>query len=100
MNYLLWLVVTIWFPALVLWVMVKKPFLPKLKIAYRLAILVAVTNLVVEYFILKYPMLMGHGNFLGIRIGIFPIEDILFFLTSPILVFALLEHVDTYFSRS
>lgn len=98
MDYLYWLLFTIWLPALVLWQLVKKPRAHKVKLAARLVIVVLITQLPGEYLILRYPMVMGEGHYLGIRLLNFPIEDFLFFLTFPLLVFALTYIVDDYLS--
>lgn len=96
MDYLYWLLFTIWLPALVLWQLVKKPRAHKVKLAARLGIVVLITQLPIEYLILRYPMVMGEGHYLGIRLLNFPIEDFLFFLTFPLLVFALTYIIDDY----
>ena len=96
MGYLYWLLFTIWLPAFVLWLLVKKPRAHKVKLAARLSFVVLITQLPVEYLTLRYPMVMGEGHYLGIRLLNFPIEDFLFFLTFPMLVFALVHIVDDY----
>ena len=79
-----------------LWLLVKKPRAHKVKLAARLAFVVLITQLPIEYLILRYPMVMGEGHYLGIRFLNFPIEDFLFFLTFPMLVFALVNIFDDY----
>ena len=98
MDYLYWLLFTIWLPAFVLWLLVKKPRDHKVKLAAHLVFAVLITQLPIEYLILRYPMVMGEGHYLGIRFLNFPIEDFLFFLTFPLLVFALVNIFDDYLS--
>jgi hypothetical protein len=81
-----------------LWQFVKKPISQKIKQALRFGVLALVLQLIVEYFILRYPMVMRAGHYLGIYLLSFPIEDILFFLTIPLLVFPLVHIVDDLFS--
>ena len=100
MDYLYWLFFAIWLPAFVLWQFVKKPRKQKLKLTAKLGIIVLLTQLPVEYLTLRYPMVMGEGHYLGVRLLTFPIEDFLFFLTIPFLVFALVHIVDDYFSST
>lgn len=98
MNYLYWLFLTIWLPSIILWQFVKKPIRPSLKRAARLGVIVLITQLPVEYLTLRYPMIMYSGHYLGVRILSFPVEDFLFFLTVPFLVFPLARLVDDYFA--
>jgi len=94
-----WLLLTIWLPSIILWQFVKKPTLPKIKQALRFGIFALVAQLAVEFYILRYPMVMGNGHYLGIRLLSFPVEDILFFLTIPLLVFPLVHLMDECFSK-
>jgi lycopene cyclase domain-containing protein len=95
-NYIFWLLCAIWLPSLVLWWFVKKPRAKKCRQAISFAMFALIPQLAVEYFILRYPMLMREGHYLGIRIFLFPIEDILFFLTIPLLVFPLVHIVNEH----
>lgn len=99
MDYLRWLLFGIWLPAAVLWLFVKRPVGSKLKMAAKLGAIVLVTQLPVEYLTLRYPMVMGEGHYLGIRLFLFPLEDFLFFLTIPFLVFALVHLIDDYVTK-
>lgn len=94
MNYLYWLTAAIWLPTIVLWCFVPGPRGPKIRRGLVLATWVFVTQLPVEFFILRHPMVMGEGNYLGIRFLTFPIEDFLFFMTIPFLVLAVVHLVD------
>lgn len=98
MDYIYWLFFTIWIPALLLWQFVRKPKTDKVKLAARLGVIVLITQLPVEYLTLRYPMVMGEGHYLGIRFLTFPVEDFLFFLTIPFLVFALVHIIDDYYT--
>jgi len=84
-----WLLLTIWLPSIILWQFVKKPTLPKIKQALRFGIFALVAQLAVEFY----------GHYLGIRLLSFPVEDILFFLTIPLLVFPLVHLMDECFSK-
>jgi lycopene cyclase domain-containing protein len=98
MYYLYWLGLTIWLPSIILWLFVKNPILPGLKSSARLGVIVLITQLPVEYLTLRYAMVMYDGHYLGIRILSFPVEDFLFFLTIPFLVFPLAGLVDDHLS--
>ena len=98
MNYLFWLLLTIWLPSLILWQFVNKPRSEKIKGALKFGIFALLGQLVVEHFIIRYAMNMQKGHYLGIRFFGFPLEDFLFFLTISLLVFPLVYIVDDYFS--
>jgi lycopene cyclase domain-containing protein len=94
MDYLFWLAISVWLPAGILWAYLKRPMEPKLKATFRLAIITVISYLPVEYLTLRYPMVMGEGHYLGIRLLTFPLEDFLFFLTIPFLVVGIVYFVD------
>jgi lycopene cyclase domain-containing protein len=98
MTYLLWIATCIWIPALVLW-MLARPGFRTGRATLALSVPIVFTFLLTEYFIVRYPMVLTDGKYLGVRMLGMPIEDFVFFFTYPLLVVPVIVLIEQLVGR-
>ena len=86
MTYLIWILIFVWLPASLLWIIVR-PGRRTIKVALLLGVTSLVLFPIIEYLIIRYTMVLQPGKHLGIQILTLPLEDYVFFLAYPLFVF-------------